>query len=300
MKIYLIGASGSIGFSLFNHLRKKFSIVGTYNKNYKKNLIKFSLQNNNHKKKILQKANYTDIFIILSAKTDVRWVYQNQKKSYQVNTKLTKKFINSLIKKKARIIYLSSAEVFNGKRGFYKETSKPNPVNVYGKTKYLVEKHLIRSGYDRYHIIRTGRNINMSNKYRCMIEDTYLTLLKEDPRMASDNLFTITDVNDFNRSIEKLIKKNTTQRIFHLCSGEVLSRTKFADYITKFSKLKRYMKYQIVKFKDISYNEPRACRNNLDSKLSKKILDLSFRKAKLIIKEKVKILDNIYEKRYSK
>ena len=213
---------------------------------------------------------------------------------------MTKKFINSLIKKKARIIYVSSAEVFNGKRGFYKEKSKPNPVNVYGKTKYLVEKHLIRSGYDRYHIVRTGANINMSNEYRCMIEDTYLTLLKEDPRMASDNLFTITDVNDFNRSIEKLIRKNTTKKIFHLCSGEVLSRTKFANYIIKFSKLKRFMKYKIVKFKDIGYNEPRACKNNLDSQLSKKILDLSFRKAKLIIREKVKILDNIYEKRYSK
>ena len=60
------------------------------------------------------------------------------------------------------------------------------------------------------------------------------------------------------------------------------------------------MKYKIVKFKDIGYNEPRACKNNLDNKLSKKILDLSFRKAKLIIREKVKILDNIYEKRYSK
>ena len=104
MKIYLIGASGSIGFPLFNYLRKKFSVVGTYNKNFKKNLINFSLQNTNHKKKILQKAKYTDVFIILSAKTDVRWVYQNQKKSYKVNTKLTKKFINSLIKKKARII----------------------------------------------------------------------------------------------------------------------------------------------------------------------------------------------------
>ena len=60
------------------------------------------------------------------------------------------------------------------------------------------------------------------------------------------------------------------------------------------------MKYKIVKFKDIGYNEHMACKNNLDNKLSKKILDLSFRKAKLIIREKVKILDNIYEKRYSK
>ena len=98
--------------------------------------------------------------------------------------------------------------------GSTKEKSKPNPVNVYGKTKYLVEKHLIESGYDRYHIVRTGANINMSNEYRCMIEDTYLTLLKEDPRMASDNLFTITDVNDFNRSIEKLIRKNILRKYF--------------------------------------------------------------------------------------
>ena len=54
----------------------------------------------------------------------------------------------------------------------------------------------------------------MSNEYRCMIEDTYLTLLKEDPRMGFDNLFTITDVNDFNRSIEKLIRKILLRKYF--------------------------------------------------------------------------------------
>ncbi len=300
MKIFLIGASGSIGWPLFNHLKKKFITIGTYNKNYSKYLVKFSFNNKNEKNKILKQISCEDIVIILSAETNVRWVHQNPKKSYQINTLLTNNFISDLIKKKTRIIYISSAEVFNGRKGFYNESSKPNPVNVYGKTKYAVEKYLGRSKYRNYHIIRTGQNVNMSDKFRCMVKDTYITLLGKDPKMASDNLFTITHMKDFNKSIEKLIRKKTKEKVFHLCSSEVLSRTKFADYIIKSSKLKNLMKYKIVKFKDIGYKEPRACKNNINNKLSKKLLKLKFLKSEIVIKEKVKLLDKIYEKRYSK
>ena len=212
MNIYLIGASGSMGWPLFNFLRKKYSVVGTYNKNFKKNLIKFSFRNQKDKNKILKNLSSKDVFIILSAETNVKWVHQNPKKSFEINSTLTKKFINDLIKKNVKIIYLSSAEVFNGRKGFYKESSKPNPVNVYGKTKHIVEKHLTKSNYDNYHIIRTGRNVNMTDEYRCMIKDTYLTLLSKDPKMAYDNFFTITHMDDFNKSIEKLIKKKNKQK----------------------------------------------------------------------------------------
>ena len=51
------------------------------------------------------------------------------------------------------------------------------------------------------------------------------------------------------------------------------------------------MQYRIVKFKDIDYKEPRACKNNLTCNKTKKILKVKFKKAISIIKEKVKILD---------
>ena len=129
----------------------------------------------------------------------------------------------------------------------------------------------------------------MSNDYRCMIKDTYLTLLKKDPKMAFDNLFTITHMDDFNIAIKKLISSKIKDKILHISSSEVLSRIQFADLIIKFSKLKKRMKYRSVKFKDVGYSEPRACKNNIDNRLTKKLLKLNFRKSSIIIKEKVKL-----------
>lgn len=300
MKVFIIGASGSIGWPLFNYLSNTFSVFGTYNKTKKKKLIQFSLQSKKNQKQLTKMMFPNDVVIILSAETNVKWVHENPNKSYKVNTALTNDFIKILIKKNIRIIYLSSAEVFNGKKGFYKENAKPLPVNTYGKTKYFVEKFLKKTRYDKYHIIRTGRNVNMSNDYRCMIKDTYLTLLKKDPKMAFDNLFTITHMDDFNIAIKKLISSKIKDKILHISSSEVLSRIQFADLIIKFSKLKKRMKYRSVKFKDIGYSEPRACKNNIDNRLTKKLLKLNFRKSSIIIKEKVKLLDKIYAKHYSK
>ena len=142
MKVFIIGASGSIGWPLFNYLSNTFSVFGTYNKTKKKKLIQFSLQSKKNQKKITMRVSPNDVVIILSAETNVKWVHENPNKSYKVNTALTNDFIKILIKKNIRIIYLSSAEVFNGKKGFYKENAKPLPVNTYGKTKYFVEKFL--------------------------------------------------------------------------------------------------------------------------------------------------------------
>ena len=96
----------------------------------------------------------------MAAETNVSWVYENPKKSLNINYISTIKFIKRLIKCNVRIIYFSSAEVFNGKKGYYNESSKPDPVNTYGKTKYKVENFLKKTKYKNYQIIRTGKNDN--------------------------------------------------------------------------------------------------------------------------------------------
>tara|TARA_B110000261_G_scaffold164136_1_gene212423 strand:- start:489 stop:1382 length:894 start_codon:yes stop_codon:yes gene_type:complete len=291
MKIFLIGASGSIGWPLFQFLKKKKKLIGTYHKNYKPGLIKFSLGSNKSENNLINKISEKDLIIFMAAETNVSWVYENPKKSLNINYISTIKFIKRLIKCNVRIIYFSSAEVFNGKKGYYNESSKPDPVNTYGKTKYKVENFLKKTKYKNYQIIRTGKNVNMLDEYKCMITDTYQKLLTDDAKMAEDNLFTITHVNNFNTAMLKLINLKSNNKIFHLCSDDVLSRVKFANLIRKSSKYKNKMQYRIVKFKDIDYKEPRACKNNLTCNKTKKILKVKFKKAISIIKEKVKILD---------
>ncbi len=208
-----------------------------------------------------------------------------------VNYHLTKNFLNKLITKKSRFFYFSSAEVFNGKKGFYNEKSQINPVNIYGRLKFLIEKYLIKTKYPNYHIIRTGRNVDMTDNFRCMIKDSYLTLLKDNAKMAEDNLFTITHQKDFSEAIFKITKKKKLPKILHVCSSQTISRVKFAKLIKKFSINSKYMFFKKCKFKEIKYGEKRAVKNNLNANFTSKLLGIKYTKAEKIIKEKVKILD---------
>ena len=40
-------------------------------------------------------------------------------------------------------VFLSSGEVFDGRTGWYGETDKPNPINVYGRTKMEAEQAVL-------------------------------------------------------------------------------------------------------------------------------------------------------------
>ena len=292
MKIFLVGASGSIGFFLFKFLKKKkIKVIGTYKKNKKPNLINFSLGKKKSENNLLKKIEKGDLVFFLSSYTEVSWVRKNKKESTRVNYLLTKNFLNKLISKDIRFFYFSSAEVFDGKKGFYDEKSQTNPVNIYGKLKFQIENYLKKTKYKNYYIVRTGRNIDMTDNYRCMIKDSYLTLLKPNAKMAEDNLFTITHQRDFSKAILKIIKKKDLPKILHLCSSQTISRIKFAELIMKFSINSKYMSYKKCKFKEIDYGEKRAAKNNLNAYLTSKILNIQYTKAEKIIKEKVKILD---------
>ena len=141
MKTIIIGASGIIGYKLFKTLKeRKIKVIGTYSKNKKPELVKFNILKDNVKKKI--KINEEDNVIILTAISNPTWVYKNPKISNNLNIIATKKIIDDLKIVNCKIFFMSSVEVFDGKKGNYDEKSIPKPLNLYGKQKLLIEKYL--------------------------------------------------------------------------------------------------------------------------------------------------------------
>jgi dTDP-4-dehydrorhamnose reductase len=67
-------------------------------------------------------------------------------------------------------IFLSSGEVFDGMTGWYSETDKPNPINVYGKTKLEAERIVLRN--PRHTVVRIVLTAGVShNGDRSFVED---------------------------------------------------------------------------------------------------------------------------------
>ncbi len=56
------------------------------------------------------------------------------------------------LSKDVPFIFLSSGEVFDGKKGWYCETDRPDPINVYGKTKLEGEQRVLQNA--RHAVVR--------------------------------------------------------------------------------------------------------------------------------------------------
>jgi len=288
-RIILIGGSGLIGSSLnSNLLRNECKVISTYTKNPTPGMVKFDFTKD-HINKICKKFDKNDIFVILSAYSNPSWIAENKQETYNLNVKSTINLINQISEMGLKIFFMSSVEIFDGTSDINVESSKPNPLNYYGETKLIVEEYL-KKNCANYHIIRTGWNVGINSKSRCVVSLTYDTLLNKGAKMATDNSFTITYVEDLAKAIRTIIFINK-KKILHLCSSEIITRTKLADTIIKQSKKGNKMSYKDALFSDIKYNEPRARLNNLRTEYEDLSKILHFRSAEETIKQKVNFLD---------
>jgi len=292
-RVIIIGGSGLIGSSLNRELKKKnVNVISTYNQKETKGMVQFDMLKDDINKSI-QDINKNDIVVIMSAYSNPGWIFQNQKKAYELNVIATKKLIESLTPHGCKICFMSSVEVFDGSEDAIIEFSNPNPLNYYGKTKFLIEKYL-KENCENFQILRTGWNVGIDIKSRCVVTLTYETLLKPNAKMATDNTFTVTHVDDLAKNLSRFIFEK--DEFVHICSQETISRTQLADLIIKISKNGKKMNYLKTTFSEIPYSEKRSRKNNMVSEVMKLDDISSFRSPEITIKEKINFLDNNYGK----
>ena len=79
---------------------------------------------------------------------------RNPSIAWNINTWYSINIARSANKVGSTNVYLSTFMIFDGKRGYYTETSTPNPLNYYGLTKLVGETGIMSLG--NYLIIRLG------------------------------------------------------------------------------------------------------------------------------------------------
>ena len=167
-KILIVGASGMIGHKLYNYFTNipEFDTKGIVRslRNLKINSYKIIENYNFIQEDIINK-------IIQSEKPDlvincIGIVKQNKeikniKKVLYINSFFPKLLSQICQNNNIRLITFSTDCVFNGKKGFYKETDLANAVDTYGRTKFIGEL------YSKSDItLRTsffGRELNTKN-----------------------------------------------------------------------------------------------------------------------------------------
>lgn len=96
-----------------------------------------------------------DIIINLAAITDIEYCETHREESYATNSTGQENVCAIAAKLDIPVVYISTAGVFDGEKKSYTDDDLPNPISVYGKSKYLGEQCTVQT-LKKYFVFRAG------------------------------------------------------------------------------------------------------------------------------------------------
>ena len=229
MKILVTGGDGQLGRALQKVLPQKNSVFTT----------RADFDITNQKQTIKQIAgDRPNIVIHAAAYTNVDGCEQNPEIAYKVNVDGTKNIAAACKEIGAKLIYISTDFVFDGKKKTpYSENDKPNPLSVYGKTKLQGEEAVKK--LPDYIIIRTswlfgdGPAFAKASAGKQNFVQTILKLVeeKDEIKVVNDQIGSPTYALDLAEAIYQLIKN--CSGIYHISNSGQCSWHQFAQEIMR-------------------------------------------------------------------
>jgi dTDP-4-dehydrorhamnose reductase len=244
MKILILGSNGQLGKEITNFLQYENTVQSCSNLIYDNYYC--DLLNSKSIEKIFNefKPNYV---INCAAYTDVDRCEIFKKKAYLTNFYSLRYIIKNCKKNNTILIHFSTDYLFDGQKIFYKENSKPIPLNYYGKTKFYAEE-IIKLSNINYIIFRIcwvhskyKKNF-ISYVINQIKNNNLIELFNNEHGSPSSSIFVAKNIKmalDFLK--RKKIKE--IKEIFNLCTKDPSSREDIINFIYDIFKISSGRKY---------------------------------------------------------
>lgn len=206
----------------------------------------------------------------LAAQTDVDWCEGNPEQTYRLNTSGTRLLAKACAKIGARMVYMSTDAVFDGRRGLYTENDLPSPVNVYSRSK-LDGEIAVRDELNDHVIVRA--NIFGWNALpKKNLSEWILGLLSEGKPVPgfTNSIFAPLLANTLAAFMIELAKSDF-RGIVHAASRQPLSKFRFAQKLASvFNFPKELVEPRLAS--DVSFKAQRPQNTSLAPLLIEQIL----------------------------
>lgn len=216
----MAGAGGMLGEAFYNVFKNNNELFCTDKDTNSIWLNYLDFRNYDEYKKQVEKFNPDWIFH-LGAYTDLEFCEKNEQDTYTTNTESVKfatRISNDL---NINLLYISTAGIFDGKKDFYDENDKPNPLGHYGNSKYLGEKYVIENA-NKYLICRAGWMMGGGEKKDKKFVNKIINQIKNGSKIinvVNDKLGTPTYTYDFANNVNLLIDNNQFGLFNMVCEG---------------------------------------------------------------------------------
>jgi len=246
LKILITGSKGQLGSELVDLLSKENEVHGFGHKELDitdRNLVINTVS------KIVP-----DIVIHCAAFVDADGCESNIKTAFDVNTIGSGNVTIASKKNKSTMVYISTDYVFDGKKTSpYLESDIPNPISIYGISKYAGEL-IVKNLLNNFFIVRTAWLFRKKGKN---FVNTILRLAKDkkELRVVNDQVGSPTYISDLAKAISALISTNY-YGIYHITNSGECSWYEFTKKILEYAKIKN-VKVTPILTKELNRSAPR-------------------------------------------
>nr|WP_256478642.1 dTDP-4-dehydrorhamnose reductase [Sebaldella sp. S0638] len=260
--ILIIGSNGQLGHDfqkLFDNLNMKYIAV-----DYKE----LDITNNIKVEEFFNKNKEFNIIINCAAYNDVDKAETDTEKCYLLNSKAPEKLAEICQKSGAIFVTYSTDFVFDGHQKVpYTEEDIPNPLSVYGESKYKGETEVLKS-YDKAYVIRTSWVFGIANN-NFNKQVINWSKSKNELSIVDDQISVPTYSKDLAELSWELIKTNKFG-LYHLTNSGECSKYEQAKYILE--KIGWNGSLSVAKTKDFNLPAKRAEYTKLSSEKIEKLL----------------------------
>jgi len=209
-KIFVTGASGMLGTTLYKVFTEAdFQIISTDINPLDSWTLKLDVRDKKNVKSYIKKF-LPDFVFNLAALTDLEYCETHSKEAYETNADGLRNVALVCKEFDIPLVHISTVGVFDGKKNSpYIEDDIPNPVNIYGKSKYEAEI-LLPKILNNYFIFRAGWMMGSGERDKKFVKKV-LDLIDAGQKTIyglNDMLGNPTYVLDFSKAILQMISSN--------------------------------------------------------------------------------------------
>jgi len=226
------GSAGLIGRQVVKDLSETHEVFSCYNKSKPEFGIPTKMDLLNHEMivNVLLEIE-PDVVIHLGAMTGVDLCEKEESMAFDINSKATQIIAQQCSILNTFLIYVSTDYVFDGNSGMYYEDDIPNPLSIYGKSKFDGEK-MVQNFSSDWCIARTSTPFGLHQTRKSFPTWVIENLQKQKQiDVLSDQFTSPTYVLNLSKMLIEISERHLNG-IFHVAGATKISRYEMASIIS--------------------------------------------------------------------
>ncbi len=231
-KVLLTGASGFLGWHVLRSAPEKWEILGLYHRHperlpHRKQTVRVDLTDKDALWKVMKEWR-PEVVLHLAAASSTNHCERHPEETRKINVEAVEHLCVFCDDLRARLLFTSSGQVFDGLKEWYEEEDEPNPLNEYGRQKARAEQ-IVCNGLPQGCVVRVPAMYGLAApETRNFLSEWLRTWERgEAVRAFQDEERSFLSGAAAAEGLRLLVDKSA-EGLFHLGGAQVCSRLEFA------------------------------------------------------------------------